>query len=113
MSPYRDTRPYVGLSATTPQWEPGSRILPPVSLPSARVASPAATAAAEPPLEPPGTRIGSHGLRVGPYPEFSVLLPNANSSQLVLPSRIAPASRSRTVTVASYGGRNPLRIRED
>ena len=34
--------------------------------PSAQGASPAATAAAEPPDEPPGTRSGSQGLRVGP-----------------------------------------------
>ena len=37
---------------------------PPVSLPSAHGAWKAATAAAEPPLEPPGTRSGSQGLRV-------------------------------------------------
>ena len=34
--------------------------------PSAHGAKPAATAAAEPPDEPPGTRSGSHGFRVGP-----------------------------------------------
>ena len=99
--PYRETRPYVGLRPTTPQNAAGSRMLPPVSLPSASVASPAATAAAEPPLLPPGTRSRSHGLRVGPNAEFSVLLPIANSSQLVLPSRMAPASRSSRTTVAS------------
>ena len=44
----------------------GWRIEPPVSVPIAHGASPAATAAAEPPLEPPGTRSGSHGLRTIP-----------------------------------------------
>ncbi len=36
----------------------------PVSLPSAAAHWPAATAAAEPPEEPPGTHRGSHGFRV-------------------------------------------------
>ena len=36
-----------------PQWDAGCRIEPPVSLPNARIASPAATAAALPPLLPP------------------------------------------------------------
>ena len=53
-----------------------------------------ATAAAEPPLEPPGTRDRSHGLRVTLTLEFSVDEPIANSSMLVLPNGIAPAARS-------------------
>ena len=40
---------------TMPQRAAGWRMEPPVSLPSAQSASPAATAAAEPPLLPPGT----------------------------------------------------------
>ena len=44
----------------------GCLIEPPVSEPSAHGARPAATAAADPPEEPPGTRSGSHGFRVGP-----------------------------------------------
>ena len=47
---------------------------------------PAATAAADPPLDPPGMRSSAHGLRVGPNAEFSVDEPIANSSQLVLPT---------------------------
>lgn len=65
MSPYRDTRPYVGLSPTTPQKCAGCRMLPPVSEPREALHWRAATAAAEPPEEPPGTRLVSHGLRVG------------------------------------------------
>src|SRR5918994_6492221 len=95
---------------TTPHSAAGWRIEPPVSDPSASGANPAATAAAEPPDEPPGTRLGSCGLRVGPNAEFSVLEPMANSSRLVLPTSTAPASRRRCTTVASYGGRQPARI---
>jgi hypothetical protein len=51
--------------------------------------------------EPPGTRLVSSGLRVAPNAEFSVLEPMANSSRLVLPTTIAPASRSLVTTVAS------------
>ena len=50
---------------TTPHSAAGWRIDPPVSVPSAIIASPAATAAALPPELPPGTRSRSHGLRVG------------------------------------------------
>ena len=39
---------------------------PPVSEPIAIGASNALTAAADPPLEPPGVRVKSHGLKVGP-----------------------------------------------
>jgi len=76
-------------------------MLPPVSLPSETVAMPAATAAALPPLDPPGTLEVSCGLRVGPNAEFSVLEPMANSSRLVLPTTTASASTSRRTTVAS------------
>src|SRR5580692_5417694 len=72
----------------------------------------AATAAAEPPEDPPGTRLRSHGLRDGPNAEFSVEEPIANSSMLVLPSRTTPAWRSRAVTVASYGGCQFSRMRD-
>src|SRR6185369_7782544 len=101
------------MSPTTPQNDAGCRIEPPVSEPSAATAIPAATAAAEPPLEPPGTRVMSRGLRVGPNAEFSVEEPIANSSRLVLPTTIAPAARSRSTTVASYGGRQPSRMRDE
>jgi len=37
-----------------PQWEAGIRIEPPPSVPWASGRMPAATAAAEPPLDPPG-----------------------------------------------------------
>ena len=57
ISPYRDTRPYVGLRPTTPHSAAGWRIDPPVSEPSASGVMPAATATADPPLDPPGNSI--------------------------------------------------------
>ena len=45
----------------------GMRIEPPPSPACATGTMPLATAAAEPPLEPPELRVVSHGLRVGPY----------------------------------------------
>src|SRR5450759_729447 len=86
---------------------------PPVSEPSATGANPAATAAAEPPEDPPGTRLVSWGFGVGPKAELSVYEPMANSSVLVLPTMTAPASTNRVTTVASYGGRQPSRIRDE
>src|SRR5215217_7667400 len=73
-------------------------------------ASPPATAAEEPPDEPPGIRSWFQGLRVTRYAEFSVEEPIANSSMLVLPRSTVPAVLSRAATVASYGGRQPSRI---
>jgi hypothetical protein len=52
---------------------------------------PVRTAIADPPLDPPGERVGSAGLRAGPHPESSFVVPNANSWRLVLPTRTAPA----------------------
>src|SRR5256885_4223105 len=100
--PYREHAPYVGLRPTIPHSAAGWRIEPPVSVPIAHGARPAATAAALPPELPPGTRSRSHGLRTGPKAEFSLDEPIANSSWLVLPSSGAPIF---STTVAVYGGR--------
>src|SRR5436853_4603261 len=99
--PYRETVPYVGRSPTLPQSADGCLIEPPVSEPSAHGARPAVTAAAEPPPEPPGTRVGSHGLCVGPYAEVSVEEPIANSSVFVLPSTRSPCALHFATTGAS------------
>ena len=56
----------VGLRPTTPQAAAGWRIEPPVSVPVAAGARPAATAAAEPPEDPPGVRPSFQGLCVAP-----------------------------------------------
>ncbi len=57
--------------------------------------SPAATAAAAPPLEPPGVRSRSQGLRVRPKSGLSVSALWPNSEVLVLPRMTAPAARRR------------------
>src|SRR5207302_4305849 len=101
----RETRPYVGLRPTIPESAAGRRIEPPVSVPRAPNAASAATTAAEPPLEPPGTRDKSHGLRVSFSAEFSLDEPMANSYRLVFPDGIAPAARNFRMTVASYVAR--------
>src|SRR5690606_34764243 len=66
------TRPNVGLKPKMPQQLAGMRIEPPPSLPSANGTMPAATAAAEPPLDPPAIRERSHGLFVRPNSRLSV-----------------------------------------
>src|SRR5687767_14962098 len=111
-SPQRLTRPYVGFRPTTPQSAAGCRTEPPVSEPMAAGTIRAATAAADPPDDPPATRVVSHGLRVTPNAECSVDEPIANSSRLVLPATANPAARRRCTTVASYGEMNPSRMRE-
>ena len=74
------------------------RMDPPVSLPIAIGTSPAATAAPEPPLEPPGIRLVSHGLTAG-----GLDTPQASSWEVVLPTITAPASRRRAAAGASEG----------
>lgn len=91
----------MGLTPTVPVTAAGWRMEPPVSVPMASGASKEASAAEEPPPEPPGTRLRSQGLPVGPYALFSVEDPMANSSMLVLPRMTTSASFSRLVTVAS------------
>src|SRR3954471_11690162 len=56
---------------------------------------PAATAAADPALDPPGVRSAAHGLRVG---AGSL---SAHSVHVVLPTIAAPAARARATTGAS------------
>ena len=85
----------------TPLKEAGCRTEPPVSVPKAAKTSPAATAAAEPPEEPPGTFCKFHGFLTGPKAEFSLEDPIANSSMLVLPILCIPAANNLVVTVDS------------
>ncbi len=91
---------------TVPVNAAGCRIEPPVSVAVAPRHSPAATAAAEPPDEPPGTSGVSepsrrHGLTTGPKRYVSFEEPIANSSLLSLPSSTAPSRQSCEVTVDS------------
>src|SRR6266508_3840724 len=95
-----------------PQSDAGCRNEPPMSLPIPSTACPAATAAADPPLDPPGTLVGSHGLRVGPNPEFSVDALTVKTKTLVLPSTTTPAGLSRATTLANSPASSPT-VRPD
>ncbi len=91
---------------TVPVNAAGWRIEPPVSVPVAPRQSSAATAAAEPPDEPPGTSgafepLRRHGDCTGPKAEVSFDEPMANSSLLILPSSTAPSRHRFAVTVDS------------
>ena len=91
----------VGFRPTRPQLEAGMRIEPAPSEAVAAAQSPAATAAALPPLEPPGLRSVFHGLRVIPNAGPSVSPMITSSGQLVLPMITAPAPRSRRTSSLS------------
>ena len=115
--PQREQRPYVGLMPTVPVSAAGWRMEPPVSVAVAARHRPAATAAEEPPEEPPGTSLSVLPLRrqgdtTGPKALVSLEEPMANSSQLSLPSMTAPAFHRLAPTVDSYVGVNSSRIFE-
>src|SRR6266436_10020758 len=77
-------RARVGFRPKSPQHEAGMRIEPPPSVACAAGSMRAATAAAEPPDEPPALRLGLQGLRVGPNSAGSVLALMPSSGVLVL-----------------------------
>ena len=58
-----------------PQHAAGMRIEPAVSVPTASLTMPAAIAAAEPPLEPPGMRDGAAGFTTRPKRGLSLVMP--------------------------------------
>ena len=89
-----DVRARVGFKPTRPHSLAGARIEPPMSLACATGTRPAATAAAEPPLEPPVECATFQGLRVAPYASGSVVTDVASSGVLVLPTKTNPARRS-------------------
>src|SRR5215510_15934014 len=64
--PRAGTKPRLGLWANTPQQWAGVRNEPPISEPNSSDTYPAASAAAEPPDDPPGVRPRSQGLLVVP-----------------------------------------------
>ena len=81
---------------------------PPVSEPSAKKHSLAATAAADPPEDPPGTWASFQGFFVAPKADVSVVEPMANSSMLVLPRITAPAfSKFNTASEENVGIKLP------
>ncbi len=96
----------MGLIPTVPVNEAGWRIEPPVSVAVAPSARSAATAAAEPPDEPPGASgrfdpRERQGLTTGPKALVSLDEPMANSSMFNLPSITAPSRHRLAVTVDS------------
>ena len=99
----------MGFRPTTPHNAAGHTIDPSVSVPTARGARPAATAAADPDDEPPAERSSACGLTQSPP---TALQPDvepvdrkfAHSDRLVLPRTMAPAARSRVTSGASVAG---------
>ena len=98
--PVIGTLPWVGLSPKIPQYEAGTLIEPPESLPIPIGDSKPAIAAASPPLDPPGVRVISHGLLVLPNTRLSVSHQSVNSGVFVLPINIPPAFFNLSATGA-------------
>jgi hypothetical protein len=92
ITPKREFLPYDGLKPTTLHILAGCLKLQPVSVPREAGTKPAATAAAEPELEPPGILSIHQGFLVGPVFEFSQVVPIANSSIFTFPIEFIPAS---------------------
>src|SRR5690554_1125520 len=80
------------------------RMEPPPSLAPAMGTTPAATAAPEPPLEPPGVSSMFHGLRLGPQRADSVTALRPNSGVAVRPINTKPALRARCTNCESRLG---------
>src|SRR5207245_7602271 len=87
------TRARVGFSPTSPHSLAGMRIEPPPSLACATATMPLATAAAEPPEDPPVECPGFHGLRAGGKLFGSVVTVVPNSGTVVRPGATNPAAR--------------------
>jgi hypothetical protein len=98
------TRPRVGLRPTSPHSDDGMRIEPEMSVACAAGTIRAATAAADPPDEPPGERPRSHGLWVAPYDTGSVVPIAASSGVFVRPIGISPPARTRKASRLSDRG---------
>src|SRR5690606_6665950 len=85
-------RARVGFRPTSPQVAAGMRIEPPPSLACAAGTMPEATAAAAPPLEPPGLKAVFQGLAVAPNRADWVVEVMPNSGVVVVPRIIRPAA---------------------
>src|SRR5688572_10838852 len=104
MWPLLGTRPSVGFRPKRPHQCAGMRTEPARSLPTSNADRPAATAAAPPPVEPPGVRSRFHGLFVRPKIGLSARPSAESGGTLVFPISTAPAARSRAGAVASLVG---------
>src|SRR5205085_6445837 len=116
-TPSVGTSPTVGFIPTRPLAAAGAVIDPLVSVPTAKSASRAATAAPLPELDPHACRFRAYGLRVRPpcalHPDVECVdLMLAHSLRLVLPSTTIPASRSRRTSGASRSGGTSARASE-
>ena len=105
----------MGLRPKHPHIEAGIRIDPPVSEPRAIGATPAATAAPDPPLEPPVMCSGFHGFPVRSQAETRFVPPAASSCMFVFPSSTTPVRRtaptmaeSRLATLPVYAAQQPV-----
>src|ERR1051326_7768438 len=104
MWPVFGTRPSLGLSPKSPHQCAGTRTDAARSLPTSNAERPAATAAAPPPVEPPGVRSRFHGLLVRPKIGLSARPSAESGGTLVLPISTAPALFNRATAVASFLG---------
>src|SRR5580700_10474557 len=100
------TLPTVGLNPTTPFSDDGLTTEPSVSVPTATRVRPAATATADPELEPDGDRSRTCGFKVcrprALHPlDDRVERKLAHSLRLVLPRMTIPALRRRVTSGAS------------
>src|SRR5215211_2519633 len=109
---YCGTRPNDCLNPKMPQNAAGMRIEPAPSLPCASGPRPAATAAAAPPLDPPGVFSSFQGLYEGPNTRFPESPFQPNSGVLVFPNMTAPAAYNRSTTGASSSGTQSASINE-
>src|ERR1700745_790982 len=92
----------VVLRPVRPHHDAGNRTDPPVSVPIAQGANPAATATPDPLLHPPGVRAPAGSHRVHGVPRCWLVPPPpiANSTVWVLPITISPAAIRRFASVA-------------
>jgi hypothetical protein len=95
-----------------PQNAAGIRIEPAPSLPWASGPRPAATAAAAPPLDPPGVLARFQGLKEGPNTRFPESPFQPSSGVFVFPNMTAPAAYNRSTMGESSSGIQPGSINE-
>ena len=97
------TTPGPGLNPTTPLNPAGVRKLPPRSFPVASQACPLASAAPDPPDEPPALRFKFHGFRVIPLTELNVC-PPAHSGTFDFAIGMAPCDSSIWTVASEVSG---------
>src|SRR5260370_4262335 len=117
MIPERLTRPTVGLMPTMPLKDEGETMEPSVSVPIAAAQRFAATATADPELDPEGFRSSAYGFFVWPPRPLQPLVDRedrklAHSLRLVFPRITAPAPRSFWATNESRGACDPRGAQE-